>query len=86
MKKSTKNLDYKFKLSIQIKVILFALWSLFCFLNIYIFLSMTDLFPKCIKMVENINNLMDSENYLLENYFELKVYYLQEQSKPYPEF
>ena len=77
MKKSLKNLDYKFKLSFQIKVILFALWSLFCFLNIYIFLSMTDLFPKCTEMVENINNLMDSENYLLENYFELKVYYLQ---------
>lgn len=25
--------------------------------------------PSCMKMVSKINNLMDSENYLLENYF-----------------
>ena len=37
-------------------------------------------------MLSNINNLMDSENYLLENYFELKVYYLQEQTIDYQEF
>ena len=29
---------------------------------------------------------MDSENYLLENYFELKVYYLQEQTADYQQF
>ena len=47
---------------------------------------MVDLFPKCENMLSNINNLMDSENYLLENYFELKVYYLQEQTTDYEEF
>ena len=33
-------------------------------------------------MVQDINQLMDSENYLLENYFELKVYYMYDPERP----
>lgn len=34
------------------------------------------LLPSCKKMVKLINDLMDTENFLLENYFEMKTYYM----------
>ena len=46
---------------------------------------MFSVFPTCIKMVQDINDLMDSENYLLENYFDLKNYYLMEPEMTDPE-
>ena len=40
------------------------------------FISILNMFPPSKNMAKTINLLMDSENYLLENYIELKTFYL----------
>jgi hypothetical protein len=38
--------------------------------------EIASIMPSCKKMVLLINELMDTENFLLENYFEMKTYYM----------
>lgn len=55
--------------------VLFLLVVIFLFAVVEIG-EIATLLPTCKKMVKVINDLMDTENFLLENYFEMKTYYM----------
>ena len=68
-KKNIVRYSYTFQYNLKIRVVLTIVWALLVAISIIITYQMVQVFPTCKKMLRDINHLMDSENYLLENYF-----------------
>ena len=59
--------------SSQGKYLFLGLFILLNMINGYLIIRSDDIFIASEKMMTNINSLMDSENYILEAYFDLKA-------------
>ena len=62
------------------KYVLVGLFLALNSINAYLIVRSNDIFNASEKMMININSLMDSENYILEAYFDLKAEYLVKES------
>ena len=74
--------DFKFvdEKGSRLKWLLLGLFLALNAINAYLIIRSNDIFDASEKMMVNINSLMDSENYILEAYFDLKAEYLIKQS------